>query len=157
MANQIVGTILAISKQETMQSQRGTQFVKQSVYLDNSRYDQETGEKYENNLLLEFINLKDGDIAQRFKKGDRVQVSFRLRGYDYVGKTSAKKEYGISVSCYRIEPFISGQNTQQQASQPQVTQQAYNPQPAPQPQANTAGGGILNDLPFARLGEFNLL
>lgn len=142
MANQVIGTILAISKQESMQSKSGTQFTKQCVYLDNSRYDQETGDKYENHLLLEFINPKDGDIAQRFKKGDRVQISFRLRGYDFIGKTSGKKEYGISVSCYRIEPFVSGQGAQQQAAQ--APQPAYNPQPAPQPQAQSQS----DDLPF---------
>jgi len=132
MANTITGTILAISKVETMQSKSGNTFTKQSVYLDNSRYDQETGEKYENNLLLEFINLKDGDITQRFKKGDRVQVSFRLRGYSFDStKNVGKKEYGVSVSCYRIEPF-QPQNGGYQQNVQQAPQQAA--QPAPQPQ-----------------------
>lgn len=156
--NTVVGTILAISKIEELQSKNGNTFNKQCVYLDNSRYDQETGEKYENNLLLEFINLKDGDIAQRFKKGDKVTVSFRLRGYDYVGKTSGKKEYGVSVSCYRIEPFQSQLNTQQA---PQQAQAQYNPQPAPQPQPqaerNTVGGGTTDDLPFSRFNDLCML
>lgn len=124
MANQVTGTILAISKQETMQSKNGTQFTKQSVYLDNSRYDQDTGEKYENHLLLDFVNPKDGDLSQRFKKGDKVTVSFRLRGYSFDStKNPGKKEYGVSVSCYRIEPFQSqnGNNTQQ--TQAQAAQQ----------------------------------
>lgn len=143
MSNQIVGSILAISKIEEMQSKNGNTFNKQCVYLDNSRYDQETGEKYENNLLLEFINLKDGDIAQRFKKGDKVTVSFRLRGYDYVGKTSGKKEYGVSVSCYRIEPFQSQNNGGYQ----QTAQQIAQPQPTPQSQ-KVNNGEADSDLPF---------
>lgn len=153
MSNQVIGTILAISRQETMQSKSGTQFVKQSVYLDNSRYDQETGEKYENNLLLEFINPKDGDIAQRFKKGDKVQISFRLRGYSFDStKNAGKKEYGVSVSCYRIEPFQPQNNGYQQNTQqaPQQTSQpVYNaPQPTPQPQQAQAADPTESDLPF---------
>lgn len=146
--NTVIGTILAISKQETMQSRGGNTFVKQSVFLDNSRYDQETGEKYENNLLLEFINLRDGDIAQRFKKGDKVQISFRLRGYSFDSKqTAGKKEYGVSVSCYRIElyqPQNGGyqQNVQQQA--PQQAAPVAQPQPTPQPQTQPQA----DDLPF---------
>lgn len=144
MSNQIVGTILAISKQETMQSKSGTQFVKQSVYLDNSRYDQETGEKYENNLLLEFINLRDGDIAQRFKKGDKVQISFRLRGYSFDSKqTAGKKEYGVSVSCYRIEPYQPQNNSYQQNAQQAPQQAAPVAQPQPQVQQSQDDG-----LPF---------
>lgn len=155
--NTVTGTILAISKVETMQSKSGNTFNKQCVFLDNSHYDQDTGDKYENNLLLDFINMKDGDIAQRFKKGDKVQISFRLRGYDYVGKTSGKKEYGISVSCYRIEPFVSGQNTQQQVPQP-VQANPFSQSPAPADNGNQgAGGGQSDDLPFSRFNDINML
>jgi len=147
MANTITGTILAISKVETMQSKSGNTFTKQSVFLDNGRYDQETGEKYENNLLLEFINLKDGDITQRFKKGDRVQVSFRLRGYSFDStKNVGKKEYGVSVSCYRIEPFLSA-NGQQQHTQ-QVAQQPVSVVPPQTTAAPTPQGQEDPDLPF---------
>lgn len=131
MANTVIGKILGISKMETIQSKSGSQFTKQSVFLDNSRYDQETGEKYENNLLLDFINFRDGDLNDRFKKGDRVQISFRLRGYSFESKNNGgKREYGISVSCYRIEPYGTQQNVQQPQSAPQSAPQPS--QPAPQ-------------------------
>lgn len=144
MANTVIGKILGISKMETIQSKSGSQFTKQSVFLDNSRYDQETGEKYENNLLLDFINYKDGDLNDRFKKGDRVQISFRLRGYSFESKNNGgKREYGISVSCYRIEPYGTQQPvqpSQQPQSAPQSAPQPSQPaQPAQSPDA---------DLPF---------
>lgn len=153
MANSIVGKIKAISKQEVMKSKNGTEFVKQCVFLDNSHYDQDTGEKYENDLLLEFINPKDGDIAQRFKVGDRVQISFRLRGYSFESKqTAGKKEYGVSVSCFRIEPFQS-QNNGASNVQAQQPAQSNNPFPASSPAPNTNNQGAANsqqsdDLPF---------
>lgn len=155
MANTVTGTILAISKQETMQSKGGREYTKQCVYLDNGHYDQDTGDKYENNLLLEFINYKEGDIAQRFKVGDKVTISFRLRGYSYDSKkTAGKKEYGVSVSCYRIEPKEQQGAQQQAVQQPQaqVTSQAQNfpPQVNAQgvPVNNQGGGGQADDLPF---------
>lgn len=148
MANQVIGLIKAISKQETIQSSRGTQYTKQSIFLDNGRYDQETGERYDNDLLLEFINNRDGDLAQKFKVGDKVQVSFRLRGYSY--QKEGKTQYGVSVSCYRIESFVP--HGQQNAPQ----QPAQNAQPAPDVDASgspanqqPAGGDTADDgLPF---------
>jgi len=136
--NTVTGIIKAISKVETMQSQGGNTFTKQSVFLDNGRYDQDTGERYDNDLLLDFINHKDGDIAQSFKKGDKVTVTFRLRGRSWKSKSNPNKtEWGVGVSCFRIEPFQPQnggyQQNVQQAPQ-QAAQPAYNPQPAPQPQ-----------------------
>lgn len=148
MANTITGTILAISKQETIQTKSGSEFIKQSIYLDNGHYDQDTGDKYENNLLLEFINYKEGDIAQRFKKGDKVTISFRLRGYSYDSKkTEGKKEYGVSVSCFRIEPKEQYGAPQQTAQQPQAQGVPIN---------NQGGGGQADDLPFHRFNDLTL-
>lgn len=146
MANQVTGFIKAISKQETMMSKSGTSFTKQSIFLDNGSYDQETGEHYDNNLLLDFINYKNGDIAQSFKAGDKVTITFRLRSRQWVNK-EGKTEYGISVSCYRIEPFATQpmQQPVQQVQQPQmqIQQQAMQPQQVFQQPAPAA-----NDLPF---------
>lgn len=108
MSNSVVGKIKAISALQTMQSRSGNQYTKQSVFLDAGEYDRETGEHYPNDLLLDFINSKGGDIAAQFKAGDRVRVSFRLRGRSWDSRvTPGKKEYGVSVSCYRIEPFAA--------------------------------------------------
>jgi len=147
MANTITGTILAISKVETMQSKSGNTFTKQSVFLDNGRYDQDTGERYDNDLLLDFINHKDGDIAQSFKKGDKVTVTFRLRGRSWKSKADPNKtEWGIGVSCFRIEPFLSA-NGQQQHTQ-QVAQQPVSVVPPQTTAAPTPQGQEDPDLPF---------
>ena len=106
MSNSIIGKIKAISAVQTIQGKDGGQYAKQSVFLDAGEYSRETGEHYPNDLLLDFINGRSGDIAQQFKPGDRVRVSFRLRGRSWDSRTTpGKKEYGVSVSCYRIEPF----------------------------------------------------
>ncbi len=117
MANQVTGNILSITAPLTMTSKSGNQFTKQSVYLDASRYDQETGEKYENLLMLDFINLRDGDIRQRFKQGDKVTVLFRLQGSKWQSKIDPNKwEYTVRPNCYRIE--LAMQQTYQQSMQP---------------------------------------
>jgi len=145
--NTVTGIIKAISKVETMQSQGGNTFTKQSVFLDNGRYDQDTGERYDNDLLLDFINHKDGDIAQSFKKGDKVTVTFRLRGRSWKSKADPNKtEWGIGVSCFRIEPFLSA-NGQQQHTQ-QVAQQPVSVVPPQTTAAPTPQGQEDPDLPF---------
>lgn len=140
MANQVTGNILSITAPLTMASKSGNQFVKQSVYLDASRYDQETGEKYENLLMLDFINLRDGDIRQRFKQGDKVIISFRLQGSKWQSRQDPSKwEFSVRPSCYRIEPSVV-QTMQQPAQQPyngSAQPQTYQQQAYQQPQQAT--------------------
>lgn len=135
MANQVSGLIKAIDKPQTMQSKGGSTYTKQSVYLDCSHYDQYSGQKHENFLFLDFINAKEGDLRQRFLVGQRVDVSFSLRGYTYDG-ADGKRRWGVSVNCYRIE--LS-------ASQPQPM---YTPQQQPPVVTATAEAADEADLPF---------
>lgn len=148
MANQVIGLIKAISKQETIQSSRGTQYTKQSIFLDNGRYDQETGERYDNDLLLEFINSRDGDLAQKFRVGDKVQVSFRLRGYSY--QRDGNTQRGVSVSCYRIDPFVQHgqQNAPQQPAQNAQLTPNVDASGSPANQHHSDGGQADDGLPF---------
>jgi len=158
MANTVTGKIKAISRLQPLQSRSGNQFTKQSVFLDAGHYDQDTGEYRENNLLLDFINHRGGDLSQQYHAGDRVRVSFRLRGRSWDSRTEpGKKEWGISVTAYDIEPFNPNpdapspqlvQEMQRQAAQQQAgfappSQPAY--QPTQQPAA-PAGGN--DGLPF---------
>lgn len=147
MSNSVVGKIKAISAVQTIASaSSGKQFQKQSVFLDAGEYNRETGEHYPNDLLLDFINARDGDLTQQFKVCDRVRVFFRLKGRSWDSRTMpGKKEYGVSVSCYRIEPFVT--QAEANAPSPQVVQavqqsmqgqqQAWPQQPA-QPAAQPA-------------------
>ena len=106
MANQVIGKILAISEPQVMLSAGGAEYTKQRVLLDNSRYDFETGEKYENILPFDLINFRSGDIRQHFDEGDKVTVLFRLKGRTWHSKDDVEKvERGLSVVCYRIEAF----------------------------------------------------
>lgn len=109
MTNTITGTIIAISDLEQKSGKNGT-YIRQRVFLDSSRYNQQTGQKMDNKLLLDFFNPKE-NIAQRFKKGDSVQISFNLRGYCYNNqKEGGKKEWGVNIACYKIEPWPYGGN-----------------------------------------------
>lgn len=147
MANQIQGYILSISNIESMTAQNGNTFSKQSVFLDNGHYDQDTGEKYENKLVLDFINFKEGDIKTKFNVGDKVIIKFRVRGRQWTNKTTGKTEYGIGLSCYSIEAVPNAQPRQiapAAAPQPQPAQAA---QPAPFPPDVDAAGNPVNQQP----------
>jgi len=156
MANTVTGKIKGISRLQPLQSRSGNQYTKQSVFLDAGHYDQDTGEYRENNLLLDFINHRGGDLSQQYHAGDRVRVSFRLRGRSWDSRTEpGKKEWGISVSAYDIEPFQTNPDQpspqlvqEMQRQQAAVQQAGFAPPSQPAQQAAAATAGASDGLPF---------
>lgn len=144
MANQITGLVKAISEPQTAQSKSGNTYTRQSVYLDCSSFSPSSGEKFENYLLLDFVNLREGDIRQRFLVGQRVDVSFSLRGYTYDG-ADGKKRHGISVNCYRID-LSANQPRPQYVERPAMVMSA--PQPAQGVSTAASTPPSEDDLPF---------
>lgn len=147
--NSVTGKIKTISALQTMRSRAGREFTKQSVFLDAGEYDRNTGDYYPNDLLLDFINNRGGDISGQFRAGDRVTISFRLHGRSWDSRSEpGKKEYGVSVSCFRIEPAAK---TGGHDTPPQELVQAVAQSPAfqqEQPQAFAAPSDNDDRLPF---------
>jgi len=140
MANQVVGTLRAISPVESLSARSGQVYSKQSILLDAGGYDPDTGEKRENDLMLDFINHREGNIRDRFHAGDRVAVSFRLRGRQY--EKDGRRQYAVGVNCFRIEAYNPAGT---------AAPQGQTPRPAAQPPvatATTEAAPAENDLPW---------
>lgn len=133
MANTIIGRVLLVGPIEEIPTRNGGQsFQKRSLVLDCSRFDQFTGQKYENYPQIEFasknVSLLDGLI-----EGEIVEVSFALQGRSYTKDGTTR--FFTSIVGYNVE----ARNTTQE--QP-VAQQAPQSAPAPQPDPQN------DDLPF---------
>lgn len=159
MANTVIGTILVIENTESIPSKNGGQpFLKRGLVLDCSRYDQYTGQKYENYPRLEFSGNKCSEL-DNFQVGQLVEVSFVLSGRSY--EKDGITKYFTSVVGYKVENYVQGQQSAQptqstqQVAQPESQQaQAIPVQAPPFPPAVDASGAPIppqgegDDLPF---------
>lgn len=103
MANTIIGKVLVIGRTEEIPSKNGGQpFLKRTLVLDCSRYDQYTGKKFENYPQLEFAS-KNTAILDNFNVGDVVEVSFALQGRSY--EKDGVHKYFTSIVGYKVEPY----------------------------------------------------
>lgn len=150
MANTIIGKVLVIGRTEEIPSRNGGQpFLKRTLVLDCSRYDQYTGQKFENYPQLEFAS-KNTAILDNFNVGDVVEVSFALQGRSY--EKDGVQKYFTSIVGYKVEPY----NTQQsQQNTPQASHNAPQAEQSNQPfslPAVDAHGNpteeVDDDLPF---------
>ena len=149
MANTIIGKVLVIGRTEEIPSKNGGQpFLKRTLVLDCSRYDQYTGQKFENYPQLEFAS-KNTAILDNFNVGDVVEVSFALQGRSY--EKDGVQKYFTSIVGYKVEPYNT-QHSQQPAPQaPQNAPQAeQSNQPFTPPAVDANGNPVDNndDLPF---------
>lgn len=149
MANTIIGKVLVIGRTEEIPSKNGGQpFLKRTLVLDCSRYDQYTGQKFENYPQLEFAS-KNTAILDNFNVGDVVEVSFALQGRSY--EKDGVHKYFTSIVGYKVEPYNT-QHSQQPA--PQAPQNApkseQSNQPLTPPSVDANGNPVDNndDLPF---------
>ena len=132
MANSIRGKILAIEPIQEIPSKKPgqTPFRTRRLLLDATRYDGLTGERGpENFVMFEFGGEKDVLVPDSFKKGDVVEVFFRLRGIKYQKQGETKPQYFVHVAGYKIEKIAIGGNVQGQSSQTTVQPQANTVQP----------------------------
>ena len=162
MANTITGRILLISQTEAIPYQDSV-FYKRELVLDASRFDQFSGQKFENYPKFEFTG-NNCALLDNFQIGQAVTVSFVLSGRRK--ESNGQVSYFTNVTGYKVEPYmrqpqqVEKQMPPQQAqhvpaqpamqSQPQhVSQQAQvagQPfPPAVDENGNPMGG---DDLPF---------
>ncbi|HEY8404380.1 MAG TPA: DUF3127 domain-containing protein [Flavobacteriales bacterium] len=94
-----------------------------------------TEEQYPNDIAFELLKEK-GELITRFNQGDRIKVSFDIRGREWQGK------YFNSLVAWRIE---SADAPAAQSAAP-AHQQPQFQQPAPAPQNFAAP--VDDDLPF---------
>lgn len=150
MANTIIGKVLVIGRTEEIPSRNGGQpFLKRTLVLDCSRYDQYTGQKFENYPQLEFAS-KNTSILDNFNVGDVVEVSFALQGRGY--EKDGVHKYFTSIVGYKVEPYNTQQSQQNAPQAPKNdTQSEQSNQPYTTP-AVDANGNLTeecgDDLPF---------
>lgn len=138
--NSVVGFIKSIGQTTNVSKQAGKEFLKRDLVLDISRYDPQTGEKYDNFFQLTFSQKHCADL-DGFAVGERVEVTFVVGGREWNGKIIN------DVAGYRIERVDGGaapQAPQAVAPQPVAAPQPV-PSPAPVPQPAPQQN---NDLPF---------
>lgn len=129
MANTVVGRILKIGATTNVSKQK--EFLKRELVLDCSRYDEFSGEKRENYVVLTFTQKRCEEL-NGFQAGELVEVTFILNGrkYDKDGQT----KYITDIMGYKIERKGAQQGVSAAAPQ------AVAPQPvAPQPAAPQGG------------------
>ncbi len=97
---EITGKLLEIREVKTFDSG----FMVQEFVLDISRYNQLTGEVYENFALLQSANEKIDFTG--FKIGDAVKVSFGINGRKY--EKEGNVNYFQNLSAYKMELFVKG-------------------------------------------------
>lgn len=151
MANTIRGKILAIEKiQEIPSKKGGNPYHTRRLLLDATRFDGLTGERGADNfVMLDFGGEQDVHVPDNFKKGDLVEVSFRVRGIKYTKKDTNKSDYFVHLAGYRIEYVNRNENAAQNGQQGNVPQN-QGQQPAPQQNgaAPSNQGDAEENLPF---------
>lgn len=150
MANTITGKILVIGQTEAIPYQDKT-FYKRELVLDASRFDQYSGQKFENYPKFEFTGNNCSSLDQ-FKIGQVVTVSFVLSGRRV--EKNGQVSFFTNVTGYKVEPYVR-QNQPQQVAQPvQQAAPSYQPEsaqpfpPAVDENGNPLGTGDDGDLPF---------
>lgn len=150
----IVGKLEVIGQPVPIQGKNGT-FYKRDVVLDCSFYNRESGEKYDNHPIFEFVGEKTG-ILNTLQVGMKVTLSFVVQG-NSTEKDGQKSYFSklVGMNCVPYQPNYQqgsgyqtnypqqggygqgGYNTVYQG-QPyngfppqQVPQGGYQPQPAP--------------------------
>lgn len=166
MANTITGRILLIGQTEAIPYQDKV-FYKRELVLDASRYDQYSGNKFENYPKFEMTGNNCSQLDQ-YHQGDLVTVSFVLSGRKV--EKDGNVSYFTNVTAYKVEPYQrmaqqpqnyvpqtsqSPAPYQQATQQPQMAQQPQNAAPAasqqPFPPAVDENGNPIggeDDLPF---------
>lgn len=136
MANTMTGRVLLIGNTEEIPSKNGGEPFKKRVVVLNCTHS-DFGQVYENYPSFEFSG-KHVDDPAGFAVGEIVTISFALQGTKYQKSANDPVKYFNTISGYKIEKYQRGDQTQQQAPQPQ---QQGAQSPASQP-------GKDDDLPF---------
>ena len=82
--NTVTGTVKSVGQTVNV-SKTGNEFKKRELILDISRYNPDTGEKYENYVQMSFTQ-KHCDDLNGLSVGDKVEVAFTVSGREWNGK-----------------------------------------------------------------------
>ena len=122
MANQISGVIIAV-KERPFQKRDGSMGRIVEYVLDASRYNPQTGEKYESYPSVD-VSERNLEKMPRMTPGMRVKFDFELSGRYYSDKQTGELRHMNSVSAYRAEVLATQAAAQPQgAAQPMGMQQ----------------------------------
>lgn len=128
MANQVTGKVHYIGNTEAIPYGDKT-FYKRELVLDASRYDQYSGQKFENYPKFEFTGNNCAQLDQ-FQVGQVVTVSFTLSGRK--SEKNGVVNYFTNITGYKVEPYVREQQAQTQQAQ------GYTSPSAPIPSASPA-------------------
>lgn len=136
MANQISGVIIAIN-QRPFQKKDGSQGVIKEYVLDASRFNPQTGEKYENYPSVE-VSERSAEKMPQLAMGMRVKFDIEISGRYYQDKQTMERKHINSVNAYKAEVLAQAQVQGQPMAQAQqmAQQQAWG---APQGYAQQQG------------------
>lgn len=87
-------------------------FMVQEFYLDLTRYNQLTGEKYSNHAKFKVFN--ENINLDSFNQGDIVKVDFRINGRSFA-KEDGSTGFAQDLVAYKMELVKSGEDVAQKA------------------------------------------
>lgn len=131
MAYKIIGNVYQVYATEQKQTKAGGVFLSRSIILIQRRFDSNTGEEYEPNYPQFDFTGQQCSQLDRFKQGDRVQISFDLVGVKFHDDKTNETKFFTKLRAFKIEPYAV-QQVQNPSQQIPVQQQT--PYYAPQPQ-----------------------
>lgn len=117
----ITGVLLKKSEVQ----EKTEKFKIQEFYLDCTRYDQYTGERYENIIKFQVTNANIEKL-QAVQEGYIVKVSFFPTGrfFDYQGE----KKHAQNLNAYQVDFINRPESPTTKQEQIQATMQVYNTQ-----------------------------
>jgi hypothetical protein len=136
MSYEIIGTIYKMGAVESIATRSGNTLMRQSITLEQKRYDPNTGEPYDSNYpTFEFTN-KSEELSQ-FQAGMRVKVKFDVVGVKYNDKVTGEEKFFSRLRGFAIELY-GMQAVQAPGPMPQGQQVPLAPWPGQTQQYMTA-------------------
>ena len=129
MALTIIGKLEKISDIKSIPTKSGEDFLTRSIQLDTTPVDSFTGERGAENHPSFDLNGKATALADQFKVGDIVVVSFVIEGV-LINKDGVEKQFN-RLRAYKVEAYTSRFAKKEQTAETPATQQ-------PQPQQTGA-------------------
>lgn len=128
MAFQIRGKLENIGPVTPVQSKKdGSTFYRRDFVIDCTRFDQMTGQPYENHPRFELTG-NSCSLIDHLQLGQYVDVKFSLRGTKYTDQYGQVK-YFTMINAYSVELVISqAQATSQQQPYPNLQKVSPHPQ-----------------------------
>lgn len=119
MANQITGKIIALGSPRYFDANDQSKGYSREVVLDCSRYDQETGRKFDNFPSVE-VTSKAILSMPTLEVGQKVRFDFAIEGRYYQRKDGNGRAHFNSIRAYKAEVLEHKGQAQQMQQAPQA-------------------------------------